>query len=44
MPGVGLSRGVVVERVRTDDGREFDAADQFPQMGGYLTAHPTRPS
>jgi methionyl-tRNA formyltransferase len=36
----GRSRGVVIERVRTDDGREFDAADYFPHMGGYLTAHP----
>jgi methionyl-tRNA formyltransferase len=36
----GRSRGVVIERVRTDDGREFDAADYFPHMGGYLTSHP----
>jgi methionyl-tRNA formyltransferase len=37
----GRSRGVLIERVRTDDGREFDAADYFPRMGGYLTSHPT---
>jgi methionyl-tRNA formyltransferase len=36
----GRSPGVVIERVRTDDGREFDAADYFPHMGGYLTSHP----
>jgi methionyl-tRNA formyltransferase len=35
----GRSGGVVIERVRTDDGREFDAADYFPRMGGYLTSH-----
>jgi methionyl-tRNA formyltransferase len=36
----GRSRGLVIERLRTDDGREFDAADYFPRMGGYLTSHP----
>lgn len=36
----GRSHGLLIERVRTDDGREFDAADFFPRMGGYLTAHP----
>jgi methionyl-tRNA formyltransferase len=34
------NRGLVIERVRTDDGREFDAADFFPHMGGYLTSRP----
>lgn len=36
----GSNRGLVIERVRTDDGRELDAADFFPHMGGYLTSHP----
>ena len=28
------------QSVRTDDGREFDAAGYFPHMGGYLTSRP----
>ena len=36
----GRNPGVLIERVRLDDGRELDAADYFPHMGGYLTAHP----
>ena len=36
----GRAPGVLVERVRTDDGRELDAAEYFTTMGGYLTAHP----
>ncbi|HLU59369.1 MAG TPA: methionyl-tRNA formyltransferase [Pseudonocardia sp.] len=36
----GRNRGLLLERLRTDDGREFDAADFFPRMGGYLTSHP----
>jgi methionyl-tRNA formyltransferase len=36
----GRNPGVLIERVRTDDGQEFDAADYFPHMGGYLTSHP----
>ena len=36
----GRSRGLVVERVRTEDGVEHEATDFFPKMGGYLTTHP----
>jgi methionyl-tRNA formyltransferase len=36
----GRNRGVLVEQVRTDDGRELAAAEFFPRMGGYLTSHP----
>jgi methionyl-tRNA formyltransferase len=36
----GRNPGVVLERVRTDDGRELDAAEYFRRMGGYLTSHP----
>jgi methionyl-tRNA formyltransferase len=36
----GRSRGLVLERVRTDDGTEYAATDYFPTMGGYLTTHP----
>ncbi|MGI5131979.1 methionyl-tRNA formyltransferase [Pseudonocardia sp. CA-107938] len=36
----GRNRGLVLQRVRTDDGREFDAAEYFERMGGYLTSHP----
>ncbi len=37
----GRNPGLLVERVRLDDGRELDAAGYFPHMGGYLTSHPT---
>jgi methionyl-tRNA formyltransferase len=30
----------VIERVRSEDGTEHDAAEFFPTMGGYLTRHP----
>ena len=36
----GRNPGVLVERVRTDDGRELDAAEYFPHMGGYFPSHP----
>jgi methionyl-tRNA formyltransferase len=36
----GRSRGLVIERVRSEDGTEHDAAEFFPTMGGYLTRHP----
>lgn len=36
----GRSRGLVVERLRTDDGREHDAGEYFGGRGGYLTARP----
>lgn len=35
----GRSKGVLVERVRLDDGRELDAVDYFTRMGGYLTSY-----
>jgi methionyl-tRNA formyltransferase len=36
----GRSHGLLIERVRTEDGTEYDAAEFFPTMGGYLTAQP----
>ncbi|GAB2507239.1 methionyl-tRNA formyltransferase [Nocardiopsis aegyptia] len=36
----GRAHGVVVERVRTDDGAELAAREYFRSMGGYLTPHP----
>ncbi|SFQ59185.1 methionyl-tRNA formyltransferase [Amycolatopsis arida] len=36
----GRNHGLVLERVRTDDGTEYAAADWFTTMGGYLTSHP----
>jgi methionyl-tRNA formyltransferase len=35
----GRSRGLVIERVRTDDGTEYAATDYFRTMGGYLSTH-----
>ncbi|GGM50602.1 methionyl-tRNA formyltransferase [Longimycelium tulufanense] len=39
----GRNHGLVIERVRTEDGTEYAATDYFRTMGGYLTGHP-RPS
>ncbi|GGV01164.1 methionyl-tRNA formyltransferase [Kitasatospora herbaricolor] len=36
----GSEPGVVLERLRTDDGREFTGVEFFRVMGGYLTGHP----
>lgn len=36
----GRSPGLVIHRVRTDDGNEHAAVEYFRTMGGYLTAHP----
>ncbi|GEL20828.1 methionyl-tRNA formyltransferase [Pseudonocardia asaccharolytica] len=36
----GREPGLVVERVRTEDGREYAATEYFRTMGGYLTARP----
>jgi methionyl-tRNA formyltransferase len=36
----GRSRGLVIERLRTEDGTEFAATEYFRTMGGYLTGHP----
>ena len=36
----GHNHGLVIRRVRTDDGSEYRATDYFRTMGGYLTSHP----
>jgi methionyl-tRNA formyltransferase len=36
----GRNPGLLIERVRLDDGRELDATEYFTHMGGYLTSHP----
>ncbi|MFJ3670276.1 methionyl-tRNA formyltransferase [Streptomyces sp. NPDC090106] len=36
----GTLRGLLVRRVRTDDGTEYAANDYFRTMGGYLTSRP----
>ncbi|MCG7205221.1 methionyl-tRNA formyltransferase [Streptomyces arenae] len=36
----GRGRGLLVRRVRTDDGTEHAATAWFRTMGGYLTSHP----
>jgi methionyl-tRNA formyltransferase len=36
----GRSRGLLVQRIRTDDGTELPAIEHFTTMGGYLTRHP----
>ncbi|MDH6219088.1 methionyl-tRNA formyltransferase [Streptomyces pseudovenezuelae] len=36
----GQCRGLLVRRVRTEDGTELAATDYFRTMGGYLTARP----
>ncbi|MER5383177.1 methionyl-tRNA formyltransferase [Streptomyces sp. NPDC002688] len=36
----GRQRGLLVRRVRTEDGAEHAATDYFRTMGGYLTARP----
>ncbi|MFD2354136.1 hypothetical protein ACFSTC_39895 [Nonomuraea ferruginea] len=33
----GRSRGLVIERVRTDEGADLPATEVFRTMGGYLT-------
>ncbi|MFD8495284.1 methionyl-tRNA formyltransferase [Amycolatopsis sp. NPDC059657] len=35
----GDKHGLLIERVRTDDGIEHDATAFFPAMGGYLKSH-----
>ncbi len=39
-PHRGTGRGLVIERVRTDDGTDMAAGEYFKRMGGYLTSHP----
>jgi methionyl-tRNA formyltransferase len=36
----GGEHGVVLERIRADDGREYSGQEFFPQMGGYVMSHP----
>jgi methionyl-tRNA formyltransferase len=36
----GRSRGLLIRRLRTDDGTEYAAGDYFRRMGGYLTERP----
>lgn len=36
----GRNRGLLVTRVRTEDGTELTAQEYFTHMGGYLTRHP----
>ncbi|MGW6502284.1 methionyl-tRNA formyltransferase [Nonomuraea angiospora] len=36
----GRSHGLVIERVRTEDGTDLPAAEVFRTMGGYLSRHP----
>ncbi|WP_433325946.1 methionyl-tRNA formyltransferase [Spirillospora sp. CA-294931] len=36
----GRSRGLVIERVRTEDGTDLPATEYFRKMGGYLTSRP----
>ncbi|MFT2020032.1 methionyl-tRNA formyltransferase [Streptomyces sp. 796.1] len=36
----GRSRGLLLTRVRTEDGVEWAATDYFRTMGGYLRSHP----
>ncbi|ROO86286.1 methionyl-tRNA formyltransferase [Actinocorallia herbida] len=36
----GRSRGLVIERVRTEDGTDLPADELFQKMGGYLTRQP----
>jgi methionyl-tRNA formyltransferase len=36
----GRNPGLLVTRVRTEDGTEYAALDYFQTMGGYLTNQP----
>jgi methionyl-tRNA formyltransferase len=36
----GRNHGLLIERVRLDDGTDLAATDYFTTMGGYLTSHP----
>ena len=39
----GRSHGLLIKRVRTEDGTEHAATDYFRTMGGYLTSTPEQP-
>lgn len=36
----GREHAVVIERIRTDDRREYSGSEYFRRMGGYLTSNP----
>ena len=36
----GRNPGLRIDRVRTDDGREYTGVEYFTRMGGYLTPYP----
>ena len=36
----GRNPGLRIDRVRTDDGREYTGVEYFTRMGGYLTSYP----
>ena len=36
----GRNQGLVIERVRTDDGEDLPAGRYFTRLGGYLRSHP----
>ncbi|HEU5472321.1 MAG TPA: methionyl-tRNA formyltransferase [Actinophytocola sp.] len=36
----GRNHGLLIKKIRTDDGTELAATDYFRTMGGYLTGHP----
>jgi len=36
----GRNHGLLVRRVRTEDGQDLSATEYFRTMGGYLTTHP----
>jgi hypothetical protein len=38
----GRNHGLAISRVRTEDGRDHAATDDFRSMGGYLTPYPDR--
>jgi methionyl-tRNA formyltransferase len=38
----GRNRGLLVQRVRLDDGTDLAALDYFTTLGGYLTSYPPR--
>jgi methionyl-tRNA formyltransferase len=40
-PHRGRNHGLVIERLRTEDGRELTGREYFTRMGGYLTASPS---
>ncbi|WP_149359299.1 methionyl-tRNA formyltransferase [Lolliginicoccus suaedae] len=39
-PWTGRNKGLVIDRVRLDDGTELTGRERFPHGGGYLARHP----